>query len=122
MLDFWATWCASCLADIPKLKAIYEKHKGEGFEIVGLNVETIGDDGELFDPKSARESAAHAKQIVAARKVSWTVATSGTAVPVATKVFGIESVPSKILIDKDGKIIAVVVEKDNLVAIVNSVK
>ncbi len=117
LLDFWATWCAPCLADIPKLKAVYEKYKADGFEIVGLNVETIGDDAPI-DAKAARESAAHAKQIVTTRKVSWTVATSQTAVPVATKIFGVESLPSKILIDRDGKIIAVIGEKDDLAAIV----
>lgn len=119
LLDFWATWCAPCLADIPKLKAIYEKHKADGFEIVGLNVETIGDDGgETPDAATAKENAAGIKRIITTRKVDWTMATTETSVPVATKMFGVESLPAKILIDKDGKIIAAVGEKDNLSAIV----
>ena len=117
LLDFWATWCAPCLADIPKLKAIYEKHKADGFEIVGMNVETIGDDGAP-DAAAAKESAAHAKQIVASRNVNWTVATTETAVPVATKVFGVESLPTKILIDREGKVLAEIGEKDDLAGIV----
>lgn len=119
LLDFWATWCAPCLADIPKLKAVYEKHKNEGFEIIGLNVETIGDDdGEAPNAKATKENLAHAKQIALTRKIIWTIATSETSVPVATKIFGIEALPAKILIDKDGKIIAVVSEKDDLETIV----
>jgi hypothetical protein len=38
--------------------------------------------------------------------VLWTQATAETAVPVAVKVFGVESLPTKILIDRDGKIVA----------------
>jgi len=38
--------------------------------------------------------------------VNWTQATSDTAVPVAVKVFGVESLPTKILIDRDAKVIA----------------
>lgn len=119
LIDFWATWCAPCLADIPRLKAIYEKHKADGFEIVGMNVETIGDDAEESpDAETAKESAANARRIVTTRGVNWTVATSESSVPVATKMFGVESLPAKILIDKDGTIIAAIGEKDDLSAIV----
>lgn len=37
MLDFWATWCGPCIAELPNVKAAYEKHHGDGFEILGIS-------------------------------------------------------------------------------------
>ena len=37
MIDFWATWCGPCLAEMPHIKQIYDELHGEGFEIVGIS-------------------------------------------------------------------------------------
>ena len=113
LLDFWATWCSPCLADIPKLKVLYEKYGAQGFEIIGMDSETIGDD-EAPDPAFAKETAERAKTVVKVRGAIWTQATAETAVPVAKSLFGVKALPTKILIDRDGKIVAVIREKDDL--------
>lgn len=118
LLDFWATWCKPCLADIPKLRELYEKHKASGFEIVGMDSETLGDDDSDADPEFAKETAERAKQIVATRGVTWTQATAATAVPVAKRVFGVKALPTKILIGPEGNIIATLGEKDDLIGTV----
>jgi thiol-disulfide isomerase/thioredoxin len=118
LLDFWATWCKPCLADIPKLKALYEKHKASGFEIIGMDSETIGAEAEAPDPEFAKETDARARQIVTTRGVTWTQATSDTAVPVAIKLFGVKALPTKILIDREGRVVATIGEKDDLAGII----
>ena len=119
LIDFWATWCRPCLADIPKLKELYAKYKDKNFEILGMDAETLtGDEEEDPDPEFLKEQDERAKEIVATRGVSWTQANSATAVPIARKVFKVKALPTKILVDKDGKEIVRIGEKDDLNGIV----
>jgi len=39
LINFWATWCAPCRAEIPDLQAAYEARQGDGFVVLGVNVE-----------------------------------------------------------------------------------
>ncbi len=39
LIDFWATWCQPCVAELPKLKDAYAKLHDKGFEIVGISLD-----------------------------------------------------------------------------------
>ena len=39
LINFWATWCAPCIYEIPHLEKIYKEMKGEGVVVLGINLD-----------------------------------------------------------------------------------
>lgn len=92
LIDFWASWCPPCRRDMPNLVAAYKKYKNKGFEIVGISLDSKAD--------------AWAKG-VKDLNITWTQLSdlqgwknSGA------QLYGVNSIPHTVLVDKDGTIIA----------------
>lgn len=92
LLDFWSSWCGPCLAEMPNIKAIYNKYHDRGFEIYGVSLD---EKAELWQ-KAIREHG-----------LSWLHVSSlkGWKCPVAQR-YGIKAIPKMYLLDKEGHIIA----------------
>jgi len=47
LLNVWATWCAPCRDEIPYLQSLYDRHREQGLEIVGVSVDARGQESSI---------------------------------------------------------------------------
>ena len=47
VVDFWATWCGPCVAEMPKMKELYAKYRDHGVEFIGVSLDQPKDQGGL---------------------------------------------------------------------------
>jgi thiol-disulfide isomerase/thioredoxin len=105
LVDFWATWCPPCRAALPDVIAVYNKHHAEGFEIIGVSLDS---DREALDSFLKKQAG-----------MTWPQYFDGEGWnnQLAAK-YGVQAIPYTVLIGPDGKIIDTRVDGDDLEAAV----
>ena len=91
LIDFWASWCGPCRAEIPSVKAAYEKYHKKGFEIIGVSLDNSEDAW---------------KKAIESLKLTWPQMSDLKGWECAGAIqYGVRSIPATFLI-QNGKIIA----------------
>ncbi len=92
LVIFWSTWCKPCTEDLPQIIALYNQYRRQGFEVLGVNLDTSAD---LVQP------------YITEHKVPWQhIHEPGGLESGPGKAFGIISLPTMFLVGKDGTVIS----------------
>ena len=88
LINFWATWCPPCRAEMPGFESVYERHADSDFVVLGVAMDEGGQDG--------------VRQFLAERRISYPVAMANDAI--VQDFGGVSLLPSSFLIDRRGRI------------------
>jgi peroxiredoxin len=90
LVDFWATWCAPCIAELPRVQAAYDKYRAAGFEVVGVSLD---------------ETKLAVIDFTRTRKLPWRQIHNASSEGDLVEAFGVGTIPATFLIDPKGTII-----------------
>lgn len=107
LVDFWASWCGPCMREMPNVVKLYKECKGKNFEIVGISLDQKRDAWLNAVEKNKM------KWIQVSDLKSWKT------LPV--KLCNISAVPYTVLVDPEGKVIALDLRGEELIKKVKEV-
>ncbi len=92
LVDFWASWCGPCIAEIPNVLDAYKKHHENGFEVLGICLDS---------------DRAKAEALIESKEIPWPSLYeegAGGKHPMAAR-YQISAIPTAVLLDREGNIV-----------------
>jgi len=98
IVDFWATWCPPCVAEMPTMKKLYAEYKPQGVEFVGVSLDGPRDQGGYDKLKAFVEK----------NDIQWPQYYEGkTPATDFASEWGIQAIPTVFAVDADGNLASV---------------
>jgi peroxiredoxin len=87
VINFFATWCPPCREEIPGFVEVYNKHRSEGFELVGISLDT--------------DTRGDLPGFLMSNKIEYRILFGDTAI---VRAYGVSPIPTTFFVGKDGEI------------------
>lgn len=91
LVDFWATWCGPCKAELPNVLANYEKYHSRGFEVIGISCDQ--DKQALI-------------KFIEEQKLPWPIVFQQSGEPSMASYYGVTGIPTAILANNKGEVVS----------------
>lgn len=90
LVDFWSPWCGPCRREMPNIKQVYDKYKGDDFNVLSIAV-------------WERQPVTVTIETAAKLEMTWDQMNNAQSIP--TELYGVEAIPHIMLIGPDGTIL-----------------
>lgn len=90
LVDFWSPWCGPCRREMPNIKQVYDKYKGDNFNVLSIAV-------------WERQPVNVTMETAAKLEMTWDQINNAQSIP--TDIYGIDGIPHVMLIGPDGTIL-----------------
>jgi len=98
VVDFWATWCGPCVAEMPKMKKLYAEYKDKGVEFIGVSLDQPKEQGGLDKLKA----------FVASNEITWPQYYQGKGWESDfSRSWGINAIPAVFVVNQEGKLYSI---------------
>ena len=90
LVDFWATWCGPCIAELPNIQQAYKTYHPKGFEVLSINLD---------------DTTAPLNDFLKTHEMPWRQVHNPTSSGDVAASFGVNTLPATFLIDPEGNVV-----------------
>ena len=96
LLNFWATWCRSCVSEMADMQKLHQKLNGKAFVMIAINI---------------KESPSHVKNFIETQNLTFTALLDPDGITLGR--FGVRALPTTLILDKSGQLVETIIGPRN---------
>lgn len=117
LIDFWATWCGPCLAEMPNVKKVYAAFRDHGFEVIGVSCDFAPENSGKYRTTAAK-TGSEVMEFCRLNDMPWPQYYDGhkhnEGGNLLAQRFAVTGIPATFLIDQTGQVVALNLKGEKL--------